>query len=94
MERELVRLCVSFERAKKDGYRSFIMLLHYPPTNILEKRSGFTDMAEEFGAEQVIYAHCHGEHRFHDSIQGEYRGRMYRLASGDFLRWMPLKILE
>ncbi len=94
VERELKRLRTSFESAKKDGYRRFIMLLHYPPTNILEKRSGFTDMAEEYGAEQVIYAHCHGERRFHDSIQGEYRGRIYRLASGDFLRWVPLKILE
>jgi predicted phosphohydrolase len=94
IDRELQRLRKSFELAKADGYRKYIMFLHYPPTNILEKRSGFTDMAEEYGAEQVIYAHCHGESRFHDSIQGEYRGRIYRLVSGDYLRWMPLKILE
>lgn len=94
VDRELQRLRKSFDLAKADGYRRFIMFLHYPPTNILEKRSGFTDMAEEYGAEQVIYAHCHGESRFHDSIQGEYRGRIYRLVSGDYLRWMPLKILE
>lgn len=94
IDRELQRLRKSFELAKADGYRKYIMFLHYPPTNILEKRSCFTDMAEEYGAEQVIYAHCHGESRFHDSIQGEYRGRIYRLVSGDYLRWMPLRILE
>ena len=94
VERELQRLRKSFELARTDGYRKFIMFLHYPPTNILEERSGFTDMAEEYGAEQVIYAHCHGESRFHDSIHGEYRGRVYRLVSGDFLRWKPLKILD
>ncbi len=94
VNRELSRLRTSFELAKADGYRKFIMFLHYPPTNILEERSGFTDMAEEYGAEQVIYAHCHGESRFHDSIQGEFRGRLYRLASGDFLKWQPLQILE
>ena len=93
VERELQRLRKSFELAKADGYRRFIMFLHYPPTNILEERSGFTDMAEEYGAEQVIYAHCHGEHRFNDSIRGEYRGRTYHLVSGDYLRWDPLKIL-
>ena len=92
VQRELERLRKSFELAKADGYRKYIMFLHYPPTNILEKRSGFTDMAEEYGAEQVIYAPCHGESRFHDSIQGEYRGRTYHLASGDYLRWKPLKI--
>ena len=80
--------------ANKAGYRKFIMFLHYPPTSILEERSGFTDMAEEYGAEQVIYAHSHGESRFHDSIHGEYRGREYHLVSGDYLRWKPLKILE
>ena len=94
VERELQRLRRSFELARKDGYRKYIMFLHYPPTSILEERSGFTDMAEEYDAEQVIYAHCHGESRFHDSIQGEYRGRVYRLVSGDFLRWKPVKILE
>ena len=87
------RLRKSFELAKADGFGKYIMFLHYPPTSILEEKSGFTDMAEEYGAEQVIYAHSHGESRFHDSIQGEYRGRIYHLASGDYLRWKPLKVL-
>ncbi|MBR4249893.1 MAG: metallophosphoesterase [Verrucomicrobia bacterium] len=93
VSRELERLRKSFELAKSDGYRKYVMFLHYPPTNILEERSGFTDMAEEYGAEQVIYAHCHGESRFHDSILGEYRGRMYRLVSGDYLKWKPVRVL-
>ena len=91
--RELERLRASFEAARRDGCDRYIMFLHYPPTSILERRSGFTDMAEEYGAEQVIYAHCHGQSRFHDSIIGRMRGIEYRLASGDYLRWKPLKIL-
>ena len=94
VERELKRLRKSFELAKADGFRKYIMFLHYPPTNILENRSGFTDMADEYGAEQVIYAHSHGESRFHDSILGEYRGRTYHLVSGDYLNWKPLQILS
>ena len=94
VERELQRLRKSFELAKADGYRKFIMFLHYPPTNILEEKSGFTEMAEEYGAEQVIYAHCHGETRFYDSIHGPYHGITYSLVSGDFLRWHPLKVLD
>ena len=93
VDRELERLRKSFELAKADGFRKYIMFLHYPPTSILEEKSGFTNMAEAYGAEQVIYAHSHGESRFHDSIQGEYRGRTYHLASGDYLRWKPLKVL-
>lgn len=94
VEREMKRLRKSFEEAKGDGYRKFILFLHYPPTNLLEERSCFTDLAEEYGVEHVIYAHCHGESRFHDSIHGEFRGRTYHLVSGDYLRWVPLKVLE
>ena len=93
VEREAQRLRASFEAARKDGFHRFIMLLHYPPTNILEKRSAFTDMAEEYGVEQVIYAHCHGQSRFHDSIEGTCRGVEYRLASGDYLLWDPVRIM-
>ena len=94
VQRELVRLRESFEAAWKDGYRRFIVFLHYPPTSILERESGFTAMAEEYGAEQVIYAHCHGEARFHDSLEGVHNGIRYSLVSGDYLRWRPLKVLE
>ncbi len=94
VERELGRLRTSFEAARADGYRRFIVFLHYPPTNILEEESGFTAMAEEYGAEQLVYAHCHGETRFHDSLEGEHRGVVYSLVSGDYRRWQPLKLLD
>ena len=94
VERELQRLRCSFEAARADGLRKFIMFLHYPPTSILEEESGFTAMAEEYGAEQVIYAHSHGESRFHDSIEGEKNGVRYSLVSGDYRKWQPLKLLD
>ena len=93
-ERERERLRLSFEAAKADGYRKYLVFLHYPPTSILEEDSVFTRMAEEYGAEQLIYAHCHGESRFHDSIEGEHNGVLYSLVSGDYRRWMPLKLLD
>ncbi len=93
VERELDRLRSSFETAKRDGFRKFIVFLHYPPTSILEDDSPFTEMAEEYGAEQVIYAHSHGESRFHDSIHGEKNGIRYSLVSGDYLRWKPIRIM-
>ncbi len=94
IERELERLRRSFEAAKAGGFRKYIMFLHYPPTNIMERESGFTEMAEEYGAEQVIYAHSHGDLRYHDSIEGEMNGVQYHLVSGDYLQWVPKKILD
>ena len=94
IRRELVRLRASFEAARKDGHNRFLMFLHYPPTSILEQRSPFTDLAEEYGAHQVIYAHCHGQNRFRDSIEGSFRSIEYSLVSGDYLRWTPKKLLD
>jgi len=93
VDRELERLRFSFEAARAAGYRRYIMFLHYPPTSILEDESLFTAMAEEYGAEQVIYAHSHGESRFHDSILGEKNRIQYSLVSGDYLKWKPMKVL-
>ena len=94
VQRELVRLRQSFEAARADGHNRFLMFLHYPPTSILERRSPFTDLAEEYGAHQVLYAHSHGEARFHNSIEGNFRSIDYTLVSGDCLRWVPHKVLD
>ncbi|CBK74401.1 Predicted phosphohydrolase [Butyrivibrio fibrisolvens 16/4] len=94
VKRESERLIASFEAAKADGYKKFIMFLHYPPTNILQTNSIYTKIAEQYKVEQVIYGHCHGESRFHDSIIGKKRRIKYSLVSGDFLRWKPMQILK
>ena len=93
VEREAARLREGLQKARADGYKRIIIFLHYPPTNILERESVFTRLAEEYGAEKLIYAHSHGETRFHDSIQGPYHGTEYSLVSGDFLCWKPMKVL-
>lgn len=93
LERESERLRLSFEAAKEAGYSKFIMFLHFPPTSIGEPESVFTRMAEEYGASQVIYSHCHGAPRWDDSFKGDVNGIEYRLVSGDFLNFKPERIL-
>lgn len=94
VRREAERLRASFEAAKAAGFTKFVMFLHYPPTSILEKESVFTRMAEEYGAEHVVYSHCHGERRFGDSIRGSFHNVEYHLVSGDYLNFRPAKILD
>ena len=69
------------------------MFLHYPPTALGETDSRFTFMASAYGAEQVVYAHCHGKERFHDSLLGNVDGIKYSLVSGDYLDFKPALIL-
>ena len=56
--------------------------------------SPFTEIAEEYGAETVIYSHAHGKERFGDSLSGNVRGVRYQLVSGDYLDFRPYKIME
>lgn len=91
--REMDRLRESFRQAADAGYRKLIMFLHYPPTNILEETSPFTEIAEQYGVSAVVYSHCHGESRFGDSILGEFHGIRYMLVSGDFLNFRPALVL-
>ncbi len=94
INREAMRLKRSLDRAVKAGYEKFIVFLHYPPTNIRQKDSVFTKIAEDYHVSQVIYSHCHGEDRFHDSIMGRHNGILYSLVSGDYLDFMPIKVLD
>ena len=87
------RLRESFRQAEGGGYRKFILFLHYPPTNILEETSPFTEIAEEYKVSAVVYSHCHGESRFGDSIRGMYHGIPYMLVSGDYLNFRPAMVL-
>lgn len=93
VQREAERLRISFEAAKAAGYSKYIMFLHYPPTSVIEEESVFTKMAEEYGAEHVVYSHCHGEPRFADSIRGKFHGIEYHLVSGDYMNFKPERIL-
>jgi len=94
LSREEKRLRMSFELARAAGYQKYIMFLHYPPTSIYEKESRFTRLAEEYGAEKVIYSHCHGKKRYGDSIRGYQNGIEYKLVSSDYLQFRPEKILS
>lgn len=94
VDREMKRLRESFRQAEEAGYRKFVMFLHYPPTNILEETSPFTEIAEEYRVSAVVYSHCHGESRFGDSIRGEFHGIRYLLVSGDYLEFRPELVLE
>lgn len=105
--RELGRLRLSLESASKAGYGrkapdregydgsqkgKIIGVLHFPPASDTTKRSGFTDLFEEFGAEKVIYGHLHGKDAYGNGLKGIRNNIEYILTSTDFLKCMPYKV--
>lgn len=91
--RELNRLKLSLEEACKAGFKKFICMIHYPPTNEKFQDSGFTEIFKSYGVEKVIYGHLHGN--FHYKIlQGIRDDVEYILTSCDYINFAPIKILD
>ena len=89
--RELGRLNLSLVAAQKirrPGDR-FVVMLHYPPTNLRLEPSGFTEILADAGADAVVFGHLHGERRATTRI-GETPAY---LVAADALGFVPKLIL-
>jgi predicted phosphohydrolase len=91
-KRELIRLKLSLDSAKKMGYNKYICMIHYPPTNEKFEGSGFTEILEEYKVEKVIYGHLHGN-SLNRVLNGCRNGVEYIMTSSDYLDFKPIKIL-
>ena len=81
--RESERFRLAFAEADKlfkEGDKK-IALIHYPPFNLKNEDSLFTQLFEENGVEKVVFGHIHGATYF--PLKTEKRGIEYVLASCD-----------
>ena len=85
-ERELIRLRMSLNRLPEGTVR--ILMLHFPPFNEKRQDSGFTQLAEEYGINYLIYAHLHNK-----ACLGAFEGRKVQ-CSADHLGFAPRLILD
>jgi predicted phosphohydrolase len=91
-DRELIRLRMSLDDAVRKGAGRFVCGLHFAPGARPDAVSGFTELFEEFGVEQVVYGHLHGRDAFRKGVKGERGGVKYALASADYIGFDPLRI--
>lgn len=92
-QRELLRMKMSLDAAKKAGYEKIIVMIHYPPVNETFKDSAFTDIFEEYEVEKVIYGHLHGN-SLKRVMTGYRKGIEYILTSVDFIDFDPILLIE
>lgn len=93
-KRELIRLKISLDMAVNSGYEQIFLMLHFPPTNDKKEESGFTELIRAYPQIiKVIYGHLHGKQFFGSSILGEKWERQFLLVSGDYLDFVPEKLI-
>lgn len=91
--REQIRLKLSLDAAKKEGYEKIIVMLHYPPVNEKFEDSAFTEILKEYNVQKVIYGHLHGAVLKGKLYEGLIDGIEYILTSADYINFDPIKIL-
>lgn len=89
--REIHRLKLSIEAAKRAGHEDIICMMHYPPTNDRHEPSAFTEIFEENNIEHVFYGHLHSKESFDAGLKGCFQGVHYYLTSCDYLDFKLLK---
>ena len=92
--REQIRLKLSLEAAKNNGFEDIIVMIHYPPTNEKFEKSDFMKIFEEYGVKKVIYGHLHGPSLRGNLFEGNFNGIEYILTSADYLDFNPKLIME
>lgn len=92
-EREVMRLELSLEMAKKNSPKEIIVFMHYPPVVPGILKSGFTDLFKEYGVGRCVYGHIHGPSRKY-AVTGDVDGVFYMLVSCDYIGFSPIKLCE
>lgn len=91
-KRELLRLKMSLDSAKKNGYDKIIVMIHYPPITKIALNQEFVDTLKEYNVEKVVYGHIHYDARY-ICENGVIDGIEYICTSCDIINFNPIRIL-
>ena len=87
--REAGRMELSLQSA---GGRKPIAFLHYPPIYAGNQCDDMIEVFHKDDVKRVFYGHLHGK-SCGGAVQGERDGIDYRLVSGDYIQFNPVRVL-
>ena len=90
--REVMRLRLSLESVA-DRQAEIMVMMHFPPTNMIYEKSGFIELFEEFGVRTCLYGHLH-DASIRQQLPAEKWGIEFRLVSADALDFVPYLVRE
>lgn len=91
-QRELMRLRMSLDQARKLACSDVTVMLHFPPLFVDGEGTAFTDILEEYAVTRVVYGHLHGA-GIKIGFEGERKGIQYHLVSCDALNFHPRRLV-
>lgn len=89
--REVQRLELSLQSAK--DFREIYVFMHYPPMSTALERNEVTEMMKKYGVTKCFYGHLHASaHK--NAVEGVVDGIEYKLVSGDYVEFNPVKLCD
>jgi len=92
-QRELIRLRMSLDQARRLGEGDITVMLHFPPLFADGIGTAFTEILEEYAVNRVVYGHLHGA-GIKIGFIGIREGVAYHLVSCDALEFAPACIIK
>ena len=90
VDREVIRIKLGIDEARKLGDEEILMFLHFPPALGDEACPEIIDLLNKEGIKRVFYGHIHGKY---DIPKTEERyGMKMTIVSADYLNFIPLLV--
>ncbi len=91
LNREVGRLLLSLNEAKKTGLPPTVFL-HYPPLYDSMESKAILDVLLEYGVKDCYFGHIHGKYAAKKAPVGEYRGIRMHLIACDYVNFCPVLV--
>ncbi|MDE5583524.1 MAG: metallophosphoesterase [Ruminococcus sp.] len=92
LKREVQRLETSIKSAISENLKP-IVFLHYPPVFANNFNYDILDILYRYDIKDCYYGHIHGRSAHELAIKNTYDGINFHLVSGDYLQFIPEKIM-
>ena len=89
--RELQRMEMSLDRAKRLSARRLVVMCHYPPLGEGGAETPLSRLLERYPVDQVVYGHLHGP-SLRNAVNGVYGGIPYHCVSCDGLQFQLYRL--
>ena len=91
-EKDIGRLNMSINEAKKTGYEP-VVFLHYPPVYDTIVCQEIIDALKAQGIKRCYYGHLHGAFTHRHAVTGNYEGIELKLISCDYTEFYPVPVV-
>lgn len=92
LNREVGRLTMSIEEAKKTGLE-IVAFLHYPPVFSGYECTEIINVLQKYDIKKCYYGHLHGRQVARKTITGTYKGIKFHMISSDQVDFRPVLVL-